>query len=61
MSSYLDSIPQAVATIVSACIAQGGTALKPEVKDTLAAWAVDLTDKLTRTLAKGLREAGAEK
>lgn len=60
MSSYLDSIPSAVATIVSACIAKCGDAKTPDAKDSVGKWAIDLTDKVARTLTKSLSEAVSE-
>jgi hypothetical protein len=61
MTSYLDAIPQAVATIVSACVAQSGQHLNAGSRDAVDKWAVDLTDKLTRAFTKALGEAEADK
>ena len=63
MSSYLDAIPQAVATIVSSCYGSllsgvgKGTGYQDEVEKRI----VGFTDQLTRTIAKALADAEAGK
>lgn len=55
MSSYLDGIPQAVATIMTT-FADRFSAVPDDSLERIAQFA----DQLTRSLAKALREADAE-
>lgn len=55
MNNYLDSIPQAVATIVSSCVSQIGST--KSMDDATSEWVVNLTTRLTRTLVKIMFEA----
>ena len=59
MSSY-DTIPQAVATIMSSYVSSSVVSRFSTV-DSLRKLAVELTDKLSKTFIKAIREAELEK
>ncbi|HEX8112075.1 MAG TPA: hypothetical protein VF516_30290 [Kofleriaceae bacterium] len=61
MSSYLDSIPSAVATIVSSCYGSllAGVGKGPSFQKEMEKHVIDFTDQLTRTIAKALADAEA--
>jgi hypothetical protein len=63
MSNYLDSIPQAVATIVSSCYGAvlSGTGKAPSYLDETEKRITAFADQLARTLAKALLDASAGK
>jgi hypothetical protein len=57
MSSYLDSIPQAVATIVSSYVNTYGQGTPAGLRDDIEKRVIALTEQLIGTFAKALRDA----
>lgn len=55
MRTYLDSIPQAVASIVSAIVTHGGVPRDDATREALDTRVIALTDQLTQTFGKALR------